>query len=103
MIHALSNPIYARLFTAQVVALLGTGLMTVALSLLAFDLAGENAGFVLGTALTIKMVSYVGLSPILAAVMDRLPRKQVLIGADVLRAGVALTCRLCQRFGTSMC
>lgn len=90
MIRVLSNRTYATLFTAQVVALLGTGLMTIALSLLAYDLAGDAAGAVLGTALTIKMVAYVGLSPVLAAIAERLPRKAVMIGADLVRAAVAL-------------
>ncbi|MCG8692960.1 MAG: MFS transporter, partial [Minwuiales bacterium] len=39
---------YRRLFTAQVVALAGTGLTSVALALLAYDLAGGDAGVVLG-------------------------------------------------------
>lgn len=84
------NPDYRRLFAAQVVALSGTGLMTVALGLLAFDLAGDRAGVVLGAAYTIKMVAYVGLSPLAQAWAARLPRKTVLIAADLLRAGAAL-------------
>lgn len=90
MTHLFANREYARLFAAQVVALLGTGLLTVALGLLAYDLAGARAGVVLGTAYTIKMVAYVGLSPLAQALAQRLPRKAVLIGADALRAGVAL-------------
>lgn len=90
MLKVLSNRAYARLFSAQIIALLGTGLMTVALGLLAFDLAGAAAGQVLGTALTIKMVAYVVLSPIAQAVTVRLPRKVVLIGADLVRLAVAL-------------
>jgi len=90
MIHLFANRDYARLFAAQVVVLLGTGLLTVALGLLAYDLAAARAGAVLGTAYTIKMVAYVGLSPLAQAWAQRLPRKAVLIGADVLRAGVAL-------------
>ena len=53
MIEVLGVPAYRKLFSAQIVALLGTGLLTVALGLLAFDLAGGQAGAVLGTALTI--------------------------------------------------
>lgn len=90
MIRALSNRTYATLFSAQVIALLGTGLMTIALSLLAYDLAGDAAGAVLGTALFIKMIAYVGLSPVLAALSERLPRKLVLVGADLVRAAIAL-------------
>ena len=90
MLAILKNRTYAQLFSAQVIALLGTGLLTVALGLLAFDLAGPAAGAVLGTAYTIKMIAYVGLSPITAAITARLPRKAVLIVMDVLRAAVAL-------------
>lgn len=90
MVGVLRNPTYARLFIAQVVALLGTGLLTVALGLLAFDLAGRDAGAVMGTALTIKMVAYVGVAPVVAALVDRLPKKAVLVGADLIRFAVAL-------------
>lgn len=90
MFSVLRNPAYRTLFSAQVIALIGTGLLTVALGLLAFDLAGAAAGAVLGTALTIKMVAYVGVAPIITAVIARLPKKAVLIGADVIRALVAL-------------
>jgi hypothetical protein len=90
MIDVLKHPVYARLFYAQIVALLGTGLLTVALGLLAFDMAGDRAGAVLGTAFAIKMIAYVGLAPIANAVADRFSRKTVLIGADLVRAAVAL-------------
>lgn len=91
MREVLQNPIFAKLFGAQVIALLGTGLLTVALALLAYDLAGAHAGAVLGIALTIKMVAYVGVSPITTALVARLPRRSVLIVADLLRAVIALS------------
>ncbi len=46
MIDVLKHRIYARLFSAQVIALLGTGVLRVALGLLAFDLAGDKASAV---------------------------------------------------------
>ncbi|MEM1076788.1 MAG: MFS transporter [Pseudomonadota bacterium] len=90
MLKVLKNRVYRHLFLAQVIALLGTGLATVALSLLAFDLAGDRAAMVLGTALTIKMVAYVSLAPIAAAFADRVSRQKLLIGLDLVRAFVAL-------------
>ncbi len=90
MIQILRHRVFAALFAAQVVALLGTGLLTVALGLLAFDLAGREAGAVLGTALTIKMVAYVALSPVAQALIQHLPRRLVLISADLMRGAVAL-------------
>lgn len=91
MVGVLRDSTYARLFSAQVVALLGTGLLTVALGLLAFTIAGQDAGVVLGTALTIKMVAYVAVSPVMAAMATRWRRKTVLVSADAVRAAVALS------------
>ncbi|WP_025132760.1 MFS transporter [Leucobacter sp. PH1c] len=91
MLAVLRNPTYAKLFSAQIIALLGTGLLTVALGLLAFEIAGGDAGIVMGVAMTIKMVAYVAVSPVTTALVARLPRKPVLIGADLIRAGVAVS------------
>lgn len=90
MLEILRHRSFRHLFLAQVVALVGTGLLTVALALLAYDLAGANAGAVLGTALAIKMTVYVTLSPVAGAVVPAAWRKQVLIGLDLIRAAVAL-------------
>ncbi|MDH6125439.1 MFS transporter [Kitasatospora sp. GP82] len=90
MLPVLRNRTYRHLFTAQVVALVGTGLATVALSLLAYDIAGANASAVLGTALAIKMVAYVGIAPMVGAFADRIPRRALLVTMDLTRAAVAL-------------
>src|SRR3546814_10086859 len=83
---------YTTLFRslAQIIRLVGTGLATVALGLLAYEIAGADAGAVLGTALAIKMVAYVGIAPIAGAYADRLPRKSLLVAMDVVRGAVAL-------------
>ncbi|MDA4891021.1 MFS transporter [Streptomyces sp. MS2A] len=81
---------YRHLFGAQIIALFGTGLATVALGLLAYELAGASAGAVLATALTIKMVMYVVIAPLAGAYADRLPRRAFLTLLDIVRAGVVL-------------
>ena len=88
MLSVLSHPTYRKLFFAQVVALLGTGLTTIALGLLAYELAGAQAGAVLGTALAIKMCAYVGVAPIANAFTSHLPRRAVLVSLDVIRAAI---------------
>ncbi|GGA08842.1 MFS transporter [Neptunicoccus cionae] len=90
MLEILSDRTYRHLFLAQVVTLLGTGLATVALGLLAFDLAGGGAAMVLGTIFTIKMIAYVGIAPVAGAFADRVPRRALLVALDLVRAGVAL-------------
>lgn len=91
MLQVLANRTYRHLFLAQIVALIGTGLATVALGLLAYDLAGERAGEVLGTALAIKMLAYIGVAPVAAAFAERWPSRSTLVGLDLIRAFVALS------------
>ena len=90
MLAVLANRTYRHLFAAQVIALIGTGLATVALGLLAWDIAADDAGLVLGTALAIKMVAYVTLAPVASAFADRVPRRAMLVALDLIRATVAV-------------
>ena len=90
MLSVLANRTYRHLFAAQVIALIGTGMMTVALGLLAFKIAGDKAGAVLGTALAIKMIAYVGVAPVVGGFANFLPRRAFLVSMDIARAAVAL-------------
>ncbi|EHN13024.1 putative NreB protein [Patulibacter medicamentivorans] len=90
MLAPLRHPVYRRLFTAQVIALLGTGLTSVALALLAYDLAGADAGTVLGIALGLKMVAYVVIAPLTTGLLAGVDRRRLLVGLDLSRALAAL-------------
>lgn len=90
MLSVLRNRTYRHLFLAQIIALIGTGLATVALGLLAYDIAGGSAGAVLGTALAIKMIAYIGVAPVAGAFANRVPRRTLLVAMDATRAGVAI-------------
>ncbi len=90
MLSLLKHPIFCTLYAAQVVSLLGTGLTTIALGLLAYELAAGNAGMVLGTALAIKMVAYVTVAPLAQALLGWMPVKRLLISLDLVRAGIVL-------------
>ena len=88
--NPLKNITFSRLFTAQIIALIGTGLSTIGLSLLAYDMAGSNAGAVLGIALACKMIAYIFFSPIIGGLVHRFARKQFMIVMDVSRASIVL-------------
>jgi H+ antiporter protein len=90
VLSILANRTYRHLLAAQIIALLGTGLATVALGLLAYDLAGADAGAVLGIALAIKMIAYIGVAPVVGGFADRLPRRAFLVSMDLVRFATAL-------------
>jgi MFS family permease len=89
--RSLASPLGNRhLYLAQLSALTGTGVMTVGLALLAYQLAGENAGAVLGMALSLRIVAFVLISPLFGAYAHLLPRRRVLVALDLVRAATVL-------------
>ncbi len=86
LLSPLREAAFAKLFAARTIALVGSGLTTVALSLLAYDLAGGRAGVVLGVALALKMVAYVTVAPVVGGLGAALPRRALLVGLDLARA-----------------
>jgi len=81
---------FRKLFAAQVIALIGTGLSTVGLQLLAYRLTGGQAAPVLAIALSIKMAAYVFLAPVCGGLAHRTSRKSILVTSDIARAGLVL-------------
>ncbi|WP_020682361.1 MFS transporter [Marinobacterium rhizophilum] len=81
---------FRHLFAAQVISLFGTGLTTVALALLAYQIAGGRAGEVLGIALALKMAAYVFVAPLIGSYAQQLPRRALLVSLDLLRAAAVL-------------
>tara|TARA_Y100000590_G_scaffold21391_1_gene24836 strand:- start:13840 stop:15042 length:1203 start_codon:yes stop_codon:yes gene_type:complete len=86
MLSVLKHRRFRHLFFAQVTALHGTGLATIALSLLAYDIEGKNAAILLGTIFTIKMMAYVFIAPIAASISKIFDRRTYLVALDITRA-----------------
>jgi len=91
LLTPLKNTVFRGLFISQLVSLLGTGLTSIALALLAFDLDTSAAGAILGTALAIKMVAYVLVAPVVGGIVHHLPRKALLSSLNIMR-GILLLC-----------
>jgi MFS family permease len=90
MIRLLANPTFRAVYLAQVISLIGAGVATVALGLMAHQIAGAGAGAVLGIALALKTLTTVGLSSFITAALERFPRRRVLIGLELTRGAVML-------------
>ena len=84
-LQGLENPIFARLYLAQTINLVGDSLTWVGLALLAFELAGAQAGTVLAGALTLRVTAFVVLSPIAGAIADRVDRKRLMVVTHLAR------------------
>nr|WP_228039839.1 MFS transporter [Nodosilinea sp. LEGE 07088] len=85
LFQCLRNPTFARLYAAQTINLVGDALTWLGLALLAFELAGENAGLILSGALTLRVAAYVVLSPLAGAIADRVDRKRIMVITHLAR------------------
>ena len=88
LFRSLRNPVFARLYTAQTMNLLGDALTWVGLALLAFELAGKNSAVVLSVALTLRVTAFVLLSSFAGVLADRLDRKTILVTTHLARMGI---------------
>ncbi|AFY70008.1 major facilitator superfamily MFS_1 [Thalassoporum mexicanum PCC 7367] len=86
--QGLENPIFAKLYLAQLINLAGDSLTWLGLGLLAFEIAGENAGAVLAGALTLRVMAFVVLSPIAGAIADQIDRKRLMVITHLARMGI---------------
>jgi MFS transporter, NRE family, putaive nickel resistance protein len=84
-LDSLKNPVFARLYLAQTISLLGDALTWVGLALLAFQLAGKDSALVLSAALTLRVTAFVFLSPLAGVLADRLDRKLILVVTHLVR------------------
>lgn len=91
MMILLRSSAFRWLFISQLCSLLGIGIMSVGLALLAFELAGASgAGVVLGTVFALKMLVYVGLAPLAEVMLSRFDPKHVLVTLDGIRLTLLL-------------
>ncbi|MGB2926613.1 MAG: MFS transporter [Limnothrix sp.] len=84
----LKNTIFARLYLAQTINLVGDALTWLGLALLAFEIAGEQSGQILAGALTLRVTAYVILSPIAGVIADRFDRKKIMVITHLMRMAI---------------
>ncbi|MEM9804013.1 MAG: MFS transporter [Cyanobacteria bacterium P01_D01_bin.56] len=87
-LQGLANPVFARLYMAQTINLVGESLTWLGLALLAFELAGEKSGTILAGALTLRVLAFVLLAPIAGAIADQIDRKRLMITTHLIRMGI---------------
>lgn len=88
LFQRLRNPVFARLYAAQTISLLGDALTWVGLALLAFAIAGKDSAVVLSIALTLRVTAFVLLSPLAGSLADRFDRKRIMVVTHLIRMGI---------------
>jgi len=81
---------FQQLFWAHALSLLGSGLTSVALGLLAHQLVGASASSVLGFTLAIRIVVIVLCSPWAGKLGDAMGPRKTMVASDLLRAAVVV-------------
>ena len=84
-----NNARYRRLWAGLVVSMAGDWFRTIALYHLVMHLTGAS-GLALSGVVLAQTLSLFLLSPVAGVVADRVSRKAIMIGADLVRAGLAL-------------
>ena len=85
----LSNPKFRRLWAASVISLLGEWFNTIALFFLIIEYSGSE--FLLGILFSVRMALFAISQPINGLLADRFSRKSLMLWANLLQVGLALS------------
>jgi len=86
--QALQNRLFAKVYLAQTISLLGDAFTWVGLALLAYQFGEERAAIILATALTLRVTAFIIFSPFAGVLADRMDRKKILYTTHFIRMGL---------------
>jgi MFS transporter, NRE family, putaive nickel resistance protein len=86
--HALRNRLFAKLYLAQTISLLGDALTWVGLALISYQFGKERSAIILASALTLRVVAFILFSPFAGVLADRIDRKKILYITHFMRMGI---------------
>ena len=88
---ALQNKVFAKLYMAQTISLLGDAFSWVGLALLAYQIDKERSPVILATALTLRVTAFIIFSPFAGVMADKVDRKKILYVTHFIRM-VIISC-----------
>jgi MFS family permease len=100
LLSLLRTPSLRRFFLAHLQSELGTGAAYVGLLLVAYHRL--HAGWAISLVLLADFVPGIALGAPLGALADRIPRRRLMIGADLLRAGAFVGLAVIPSFGATV-
>src|SRR5665213_3992286 len=85
---ALKNKVFAGLYFAESISLLGDAFTWVGLALLAYQFGKERSAIILATALTLRVSAFIVFSPFAGVLADRVSRKTILYTTHFIRMAI---------------
>ena len=84
-IKSLKEPLFAKLYFAQAISLLGDAFTWIGIALLAFEFGGNQSPKILAIALTLRVTAFIIFGSYAGALADRFNRKKILIITNLIR------------------
>ncbi len=84
----LKNRVFAKLYFAQSISLIGDAFSWVGLALLAYQLDPERSAAILATALTLRVTAFIIFSPFAGVLADKVDRKKILYITHFIRMAI---------------
>ena len=86
--QALRNGVFAKLYLAQTISLLGDAFTWLGLALLSYQFGGERSAIILSSALTLRVIAFIIFSPFAGVLADKIDRKKILYITHFIRMGI---------------
>lgn len=88
--QALRNKVFAMLYLAQTISLIGDAFTWVGIALLAYQIDKERSAAIIATALTLRVTAFIIFSPLAGVLADRIERKKMLYITHFIRMAIVL-------------
>ena len=86
--QAFKNKVFAKLYLAQTISLIGDAFTWVGLALLAYQLDKVRSPLILATALTLRVTAFIIFSPFAGVLADKVDRKKILYITHFIRMAI---------------
>ncbi len=86
--QALRNKLFAKVYLAQTISLLGDAFTWVGLALLSYQFGKDQAAIILATALTLRVTAFILFSPFAGVLADIVDRKKILYSTHFIRMAI---------------
>lgn len=86
--QSLKNKVFAKLYLAQTISLIGDAFTWVGLALLAYQLDKDRSPVILATALTLRVTAFIIFSPFAGVLADKVDRKKILYITHFIRMAI---------------